>query len=692
MQSSLRIVCSFLLALAACSAAQPPVILISIDTLRADHLSCYGSGGRPTSNIDALTKGGTLFAQADAQAPLTLPSHVSMLTSTYPFANGIRDNGQKLSGKEITLAQVLRARGYRTGAFVGGFVLDRQFGLDRGFDTYDSPFRPPADREADSADLKRLGEDVVDSASRWVEKNAGSPFFLFLHLFDLHTPDNLPPAMRARFSGPRYQAELGYVDMVLGNFFDFLKKRGLYENALIVFTSDHGESLGDHGENSHGYFIYQSTLHVPLIIRWPAGMGPYPERWEDAVSLMTIAPTIVEAAGAARPPQFQGKSLIGQLVRKGPRTLEEIYSESLYAWNHFGTSSLSSLRKGRYKYIDAPKPEFYDLAEDPAEKSNLYPARRSLVQGYQQRLSSLKPKAQAKRDGPSAEVTARLRSLGYLAGSAPSLPPESGPDPKDRIGDYENYRRAIALATAGRMPESNRVLEGLLAKHADLDQVRMTLGLNRQKLGLHEQAAQSFREILAKDAANVTAHFYLANSYLELKRTDDAIRELEATLASASDQRRGWDQVAIPAEEILARLRIEKKEYSRAKTHYSHLLSIDAGNYEAHYNLAWLAAMDKRLDEGVRHLLEAVKTKPNDAAARNALGGLYLRLGSLEKAKSELDQAVRLDSKSPWAHYNLGLVLRQQGDTAGAARQFQRALDVAPQFGPAREALSRTTQ
>ena len=220
----------------------------------------------------------------------------------------------------------------------------------------------------------------------------------------------------------------------------------------------------------------------------------------------------------------------------------------------------------------------------------------------------------------------------------------------------------------------------------------MTLGLNRQKLGLYEQAAQSFREILAKNAANVTAHFCLAQSYLDLKRTDDAIRELEATLASASDPRRGWDQVAIPAEEILARLRIEKKEYAQARAHYNHLLSMDAGNYEAHYNLAWLAALDKRLDEGVRHLLQAVKTRPNDAAARNALGGLYMRLGNLEKAKSELNQAVRLDSKAPWAHYNLGLVLRQQGDTAGAARQFQNALDVAPGFRPAQEALERLTQ
>ena len=368
MQSPLRVVCFLALAVCARSSAQPPVILISVDTLRADYLSCYGSKGRPTSNIDALTKGGTLFAQADAQAPLTLPSHVSMLTSTYPFVNGIRDNGQKLSGKEITLAQVLRARGYRTGAFVGGFVLDRQFGLDKGFDIYDSPFRPPVDREADSADLKRLGEDVVDSAFRWIEKQAGAPFFLFLHLFDLHTPDNLPQAMRARFPGPRYQAELGYVDMVLGNFFDFLKKRGLYEKTLDRLH------CGSRGKPRRSWRELPWILHLP---EHPPRAVDYPLAERDGALSGEIGgrgqsddDCADNCRGGRRSAarQFQGKSLTGQLTGKGPRTLEEIYSESLYAWNHFGTSGLFSLRKGRYKYIHAPQPEFYDLAKTPRRK------------------------------------------------------------------------------------------------------------------------------------------------------------------------------------------------------------------------------------------------------------------------------------------------------------------------------------
>src|SRR4051794_15108042 len=219
------------LSYSAAAATPPPIILISVDTLRADHVSSFGSRGRATPNIDNLAKGGTLFTQANAQIPLTLPSHVSMLTSTLPFANGIIDNGQVLPPTAVTVAEVLKQRGYSTGAFIGGFVLDRRFGLNQGFDYYDSPFHAPAGREAESEDLKRLGGDVVAAASNWIERNSTKPFFVFLHLFDLHTPDNLPAHLRRRFPGPRYTAELGYVDEVLGQFFASLRKQGIFDKA-----------------------------------------------------------------------------------------------------------------------------------------------------------------------------------------------------------------------------------------------------------------------------------------------------------------------------------------------------------------------------------------------------------------------------------------------------------------------------
>lgn len=316
------------------NAAQPspPIILISIDTLRADHLSCYSSRAQSTPHVDAIAKSGTLFSQVNAQVPLTLPSHVSLFTSTYPFTNGIQDNGQAVPPNTITLAGILKSHGYRTAAFVGGFVLDRRFGLDKGFDVYDSPFTPSREGETDASDLKRLGGDVVHSATSWIEKNSTAPFFVFLHLFDLHTPENLPPALKARFPGPRYEAELAYVDELVGQFWDFLRGRGLLDKALIVFLSDHGESLGDHGENTHGYFIYQSTLSVPLIIHWPAQQsrphGRGPERVETPVSLMSVAPhhpAVREHSGGL---DVSGKESAGKAAGRGNIQREPVWPQS----------------------------------------------------------------------------------------------------------------------------------------------------------------------------------------------------------------------------------------------------------------------------------------------------------------------------------------------------------------------------
>ena len=250
--------------------APVPVILISVDTLRADHLSGYGYKKLTTPHIDSLARGGTVFTEISSQAPITLPSHVSLFTSTYPFANGIRENAQVLPQGAVTLATVLAAHEYQTAAFIGGYFLERRFGLAQGFKTYDSPFDTRVVNGA--LDLKRPAAQVLNSAEHWLEQNSGHSFFLFVHLFDLHQPYDAPAGYRARSSLSEYDQELAYVDDSLGSFFEFLEKSGLDRRALVVLFSDHGESLGDHGENTHGYFIYRSTLHVPLIFHWPQGM------------------------------------------------------------------------------------------------------------------------------------------------------------------------------------------------------------------------------------------------------------------------------------------------------------------------------------------------------------------------------------------------------------------------------------
>ena len=671
----------FVLALLICPSgkAQPstPVILISVDTLRADHLGCYQAGMRQSPHIDSLAKNGTLFSQISSPVPLTLPAHVAMFTSTYPFANRVQDNGVPLDSATVTLATILNHAGYRTAAFVGGFVLDQRFGLSRGFEVYDSPFDLHNKTTRDVGDLKRPGAEVAAAAMRWLDQSANSPFFLFLHLYDLHTPYDLPADPRLRHGETGYQAELAYVDQVLGDFLAFLERRGLLNKSLIVFISDHGEGLSQHGESTHGYFIYQSTLHVPLIIHWPQGWKRPPnDRIDEPASLLDVAPTILDALGLPRANEMQGRSLI---AGKGSG---EIYAESLYARNHFGCAALRSLRVGRYKYIDATNPELYDLSNDPLESRNLYSAEQPRAGAMRRRITELLATApSATSRTPSPDTMNALRSLGYLSGPTASGPLEPRIDPKDRIGDFELYGQALALASAGRLAESSRLLQKLGEKLPNVVDIRISQGLNDQQSGHYAAAAQEFQRALERAPLNARAHFDLALSEFHLHRPDEAVKELRATLALEPWYTR--------AEELLADIYLQKKDYARARARLQNLLSVDPRSYTAHYDLGVLAAMASNWSEAQRELLSALDTDPASAEAHNTLGSVYLQSGRLEQARSELEQAIRLQPKFAWAHYNLALVLKKQEKRDDAERELRTALKADPQFPAARAELDR---
>jgi arylsulfatase A-like enzyme/Tfp pilus assembly protein PilF len=634
-----------------------PVILISVDTLRADHL------GRQTPHIDSLAKNGTLFSQATTPYPLTLPAHVALLTSTYPFSNGVLDNGIPLGPNATTLATIFQKAGYRTGAFVGSFVLDRRFGLSRGFEAYNGPLDVHDNPTGAPIEHKRPGEQVEAAAKHWVEDNANAPFFLFLHLYDLHAPYSLPADPSLRHGETGYQAELAHVDQILGDFFAFLDHRGLLQKSLIVFTSDHGEGLGDHGETSHGYFIYQSTLHVPLIIHWPVGSKRISQdRVDQPVSLLDVAPTILEAAGLARPTEMRGRSLFSGAAN------EDVYSESVYARKHFGCSSLRSLRAGSFKYIDAPKPELYDLAADPAEKSNIYDQQKPKAAELRKKMRAVRassPVSTAKPTAPSAETSAALRSLGYLSGSSGSSRLEPRIDPKDRIADFERYSRALALATAGKTAESDAVLEKLRDAMPDLVDIRMSLGLNLRRLGQDEPAVREYKRAVELDPGNATAHFELAQTYFKMRQGNDAIREFQATLAIEPWYTR--------ADEALAQLFIQGKDFSQAREHLQHMLTVDPDSYTAHFNLGIFAAMEKNWPEAQRQVSAAVHADPNSAEAHNALGGIYFQQGDLEHAQEQFQEAIRLQSRFAEAHYRLGLIFQKQGKASEAEREFRTA-------------------
>lgn len=664
----------------------PPIIIISVDTLRADRLSCYGSLHTSTPNIDAMSKGGTLFSAISSQVPLTLPSHTSLFTSNYPFATGIEDNGQEVRPNTVTLATVLKAHGYHTAAFVGGFVLDRRFGLSQGFDEYDSSFDLHRQQGRDTGEIKRLGEDVARAAIVWLNDNSDPRFFLFLHLYDLHKPYNFPATFHLRNGESEYDAEVRYVDKVLGGFWEFLSQKQLLEKTLVVLISDHGEGLGEHGERTHGYFIYQTTLRVPLIIHWPAKAGPFPQRVGQPASLLDVAPTILQFAGIPLPSQFQGQELLELLKPGTGQAPREIYSESLYAHYHFACSWLLSLRAGRYKYIEAPKPELYDLIVDPGEKHNLYGEKKSIALALRERLLTLHARygrTPSTEGGPlDPETVARLASLGYVALSPPHAEsPRIGPDPKDRVSSYEEYGHALALASSGHFEESNSLLEHLLTRYPDLTDPRMTLGLNYQRLGEHARAAPCFREVLKESPLNARAHYNLAVSCVALHQLDEATKELQATLAISPNY--------TGAEDLLGTVCFRKKDFAQGQSHFLHVLTVDPNDFYAHYNLGALAAIQKQWNQAEDHLQAALKADPHDPDTHNTLGSVYLERGDLSQASAEFAEAIRLNPIFAGAHYNMGLVLEKQSKQSEAAQEFRRALAIDPQDKPARTALDR---
>jgi tetratricopeptide (TPR) repeat protein len=482
-------------------AQQTPVIMISVDTLRADRLSAYGYRKQRTPNLDSFAERGTLYANAACATPLTLPSHTSLFTSTYPYENRVQENAEPVPHGLVTLASVLKQHGYRTAAFIGSVFLERRMGLDQGFDDYDSPFdfrvlspmsgelfyagesrNPYAVRD------RRDGAIVIASATRWLNAHQGQPVFVFLHLFDMHLPYQ---------HGADYDAQLAYVDQALGTFKQSLVRSGWWDRSLVVLLSDHGESLGDHGEASHGYFIYQSTMAVPLMIHWPSGGPSAPAREERLAGLIDVAPTILDYLRVPAPASFRGQSLLG----RGKAV--PLFGESVHAYDAFGWAPLRSLRSGDYKFIEAPRPELYNLAADPGELHNLAVSDPGRVQSMRTELSNLLGRLHPKGPEQAANLSARERallgSLGYVAPGPQTAATGTRPDPKDRMSEFRRYEDAQVLLYQRRLPE----------------------------------AIAALRKIVLEDPQNILARRDLGGAYIETKQYGKAREELARVLLAA---------------------------------------------------------------------------------------------------------------------------------------------------------------
>jgi choline-sulfatase len=534
---------------------QAPVILISIDTLRADHLSAYGYRKIQTPNIDSFAERGTVFTDVNSQIPLTLPSHTSLMTSTYPFENGLEENAEVVPAGAVTLASILRSHGYKTAAFVGSNILDRRCGLDQGFEEYDSPFGGER--------VRRDGALVLRAASAWLGAHRNQPVFLFVHLFDLHTPYQLRPGKGTNEPETAgYDAELGYVDQILGRFRHSLIDNGWWKKSMVVVIADHGESLGDHGEWSHGYFIYESTLHVPLLVHWPDGAPKHSERVTEPGGLIDVAPTILDALRLAIPRSYAGISLLNNGAHG-------IYSESVYARDSFRWAALRSLREGRWKYIEAPHAELFDLEKDPGEQSNVLRGNEAVAATMRSELSRLMA-AHARANPPavhdSSLATKKLmESLGYLSGGARKPPLGREPDPKDRLAEYQMYDRALDAMYAQRL----------------------------------DRAIRGFLQVLAQDRDNVAARGSLGDAYLRYGKSDDAVRAWNAALQS--------DPQYAPAAEALGEFYMRRADWRKACPYF--LLALAAVPADSTVRV--------ELQVVVEHLRTDCKENPSSAGCNN---------------------------------------------------------------------------
>ena len=507
------------------------IILITVDTLRADRLETYGYTRTPTPAVNALAADGVRFLQVIAQSPLTLPSHCSILTGSFPYHTGVRDQaGFSLKPEHLTLAERLRSEGYRTAAFIGSSVLNAGTGLDQGFDLYwDLPEQGPPERR---------GGEVMGRALEWMSTQGDGRFFAWIHLFDPHSPYGAPEPFGGRFRTRPYDGEVAYVDLLTGDLVRHLKQVRLYDRTLLVFTSDHGESLGEHGESSHGMFLYDATVRIPLIIK-AAGSTWKGKVIREQVRGVDIAPTILQLAGLRVDDQIQGRGLLSLIRGRWNQPELTAYSETYYPYYHFQWSPLFSMRARGFKYIDAPQPELYDLASDAGERRNIIGERPSMAAYLQETLEGEYQKFSAGREEPpqpeqmDRATIERLKSLGYLgfAAGTVKLPSTEGlADPKDRIGLYELLQQAFQDSEEGRLIESNSKLRKVVAQEKGLIDAHLYLGLNSVQMGQFSDAVEAFKTVLRRDPSNLMALYNLSLSYLNQGRPEAAVPGLERTL------------------------------------------------------------------------------------------------------------------------------------------------------------------
>jgi choline-sulfatase len=698
---------------------RPNALLVTIDTLRADHLGCYGRGGGVSPTLDALAGRGVRFATAVTHVPLTGPSHASILTGRNPLGHGFRDNGGYVLPAEVkTAAEGFKAAGYRTAGFVSGFPLDRRFGFDRGFDVYDDHLPRGNDRRR-TPYVERFADATTDAVLRWLEAAApatAAPWFLWVHYYDPHAPYEPPADLGERFRGVAYDGEIAFVDREIARLFRTLDERKLTDRTVVLVTADHGESLGEHGEMTHGLFVYDATLRVPWLM---AGPGVPRGRVSSTVARgMDVLPTLADYAGVALA-GTEGRSLRpaadGAAMEDAPA-----YAETLYPLREFGWAPLHAWRTAKYKLIEAPRPEIYDLEADPGETKNRAAEEAERRDGFKGKLDAAMarpaPSAAAEVDPETAE---RLAALGYLGGgpAAVAAAERSGSplrDPKDGVRILPQLNRGTTTARtdpAGAIRELTAVLDqdpGLLmalrsravayeaaGRHdlaiADLRKVEklgvlgaeggVVLGDNLRFAGRLDEALAVLERTARENPRFAQPWLSIAEIHIKQKKNAEAARDYERALKAAPDH--------IEALRGAGDLLLLEGKPDEAAARYARLLEIDAADAGAMTKLGVARMQTGRAPEAVALFRKAVEREPKSADALLYLAGALAAGGQPAEAVPFFERALAAGARTTMTLNGLGLTRLALGDRQGAADAFRESLSLDPKQPEITQALAQ---
>jgi arylsulfatase A-like enzyme/Tfp pilus assembly protein PilF len=637
-----------------------------------------GSDRGLTPNLDVLAKQSVVFTRAYAQVPLTTPSHAALLTGTYPQFSHLEDLGAPL-GKDLPyLPDLLHHRGYHTAAFLGAYILDPAAaapGFDRGFDLYDGHFhqlRPGEDRYKS---VERRAEDVANRALGWLSRHQQRPFFIWLHFYDAHDPYDPPEPFKTKYSSQLYDGEIAYTDSIVGSFIEVLRKHGLYDNSVIAIAADHGEAFGEHGEERHGMFLYDETIHVPLLLKLPAGRLAG-RRVEERVALAEVAPSLLAIAGVAAPAKMQAQSLFPLIEGKKMNVIKttatgtngselktangnfaksadgvnekaaerSVYSETNYAHRAFGWSELRSWRTGKYLYVEAPRRELYDQSSDPDAAKNLAPAAKAVADTLESQLTDFQQKtssaatAPTKMDPTQAE---KLRALGYLASDSvgSNSDEKSAVDPKDKIEIANKFHRSLVDMEEDHYEEAATEMREVVRLQPDLASGHLELGRALVHLRQYQEALPVLRIAAEKNPKSGMAHYELGLALIKTGQWEASLPEMQAAVVCTPN--------SAQLHFYLGAVHLRLKHIPEATAEFDNSLKIDPDHFLTNLKYGELLFREGQAEAALPKLTRAAKADPESAEAHAFLADAYEQLGQAQNANRERAKAAQLKAQAP---------------------------------------------